>query len=96
MTATAPPLLDWLHLKMESEPCVISVPLCEVIDGTYRREENKHIIECGKNVAEFDQIKFSAFLEIQFAYLGKIQYWMIQQAGQEQTPLLKGFLEKFS
>ncbi len=95
MTSTAP-TLDWLFLKMEDTDGIITMPLCEVIEGDYKREGDHHIITVKGNVADFDQLKFSGYLDLQFAYLGKIEYWMVQQAGEEQSVVLKGFIAKFS
>jgi hypothetical protein len=95
MTSTAP-TLDWLFLKMEDTDGIYSMPLCEVVEGDYKRDGDTHLLTVKDNVAAFSQLKFSQFLELQFAYLGKIQYWIIQPAGEEQSPVLKGFIEKFA
>ena len=95
MTSTAP-TLDWLFLKMEDTEGILSMPLCEVIEGEYKREADHHIITVKNNVADFDQMRFSGYLDLQFAYIGKIEYWMIQQAGEEQSEMLKGFITRFS
>ena len=93
------PKLDVIHLKLADKPGVVAMPLCEVISGVYHREGSKHTITSPTDinqVAELDSLKMGRIIDDAFAGNESVACWIIQEAGEEPSPIVKAFLEEFS
>ncbi len=93
------PNLDVIHLKLVDKAGVVTMPLCEVISGVYHKEGQKHIITSStdsEQVAELDALKMCRMIDDAFVGIEGVECWVIQEAGEIPSPLVKGFMEQFA